>query len=48
MNEGLYRNYDLWLRLSMEPPCGQLWREEVIWEPQQTKKKKKTLRRNRK
>lgn len=46
MNEGLCRNDDLWLRLSMEPPCGQLWREEAIREPQQTKKKKKTLRRN--
>lgn len=46
MNEGLYRNYDLWLRLSMETALRQLWQEEAIREPQQPKKKKKTLRRN--
>ena len=46
MNEGLYRNYDLWLRLSMETALRRPWQEEAIREPQQPKKKKRPLRRN--
>lgn len=46
MNEGLYRNYDLWLRLSMETQRPKVWQEPEIREPQQPKKKKRTLRRN--